>query len=546
MKSLAKLVCLSLILTTITAAALDKSFILEKFMDSPKELFKAYYTLFNKDAEYDINSEIGVSKYKVFKENVEWIKAENSKAGRQIYGITQFIDLTNAEFRDRYLMNPTKLEALLNINLDIKKNDEDNKVKDNDDDDKDLNIDWREKLNQAKHQQTCGSCWSFAAMAAVEGNYNINFGEILDLSEQYLVDCDDMDWGCKGGWPTRTFEWLKSNGVVLARENPYRNAQTICRSSERQRSLNIVQDFEFCEGNCEAKKWYELLKKGPIVVAMDASSHNFSKYKPSTIDEPWVPISCGKVDHAVNAVGVKKVGNNTLLIVRNSWGTGWGFEGYFSVSAENHCGIMNNGWLPITRKHVPYPAPVCPEFESDCDTAKNNATLECNGISSARERLGTTIKGWEQRDAGRERFNFYREENCKGSPDWKFKSEVCFARTRFARTTEYNSAASTRENPKIGCVFIYSGSCLTGTRYTVCNDVADLSSVGITSIGSILFNTISHPGNAVSLMIFDQTGFNGLGAAISRGRYFNLEDRAYFTNFATRARSLVISKQPEN
>lgn len=31
-------------------------------------------------------------------------------------------------------------------------------------------------------------------------------------SEQQLVDCDRIDGGCNGGWPSDAWKWLQQNG----------------------------------------------------------------------------------------------------------------------------------------------------------------------------------------------------------------------------------------------------------------------------------------------------------------------------------------------
>ena len=53
-------------------------------------------------------------------------------------------------------------------------------------------VDWRKKgrvVTNIKDQGVCGSCWAFAAVAALESARAINGEDLDDFSEQQLLDC---------------------------------------------------------------------------------------------------------------------------------------------------------------------------------------------------------------------------------------------------------------------------------------------------------------------------------------------------------------------
>ena len=66
----------------------------------------------------------------------------------------------------------------------------------------DAEVDWRTKgaVNPVKDQARCGSCWAFSAVCAFEGSHAINTGELVSMSEQQVVSCDTVSYGCQGGW----------------------------------------------------------------------------------------------------------------------------------------------------------------------------------------------------------------------------------------------------------------------------------------------------------------------------------------------------------
>src|SRR5574343_182617 len=99
----------TILLFTVIAAAFTNNQeseiinnILNTFENSPvKELFKAWHLLFKK--EYALDTNEAKSRFKIFKDNLKFIRENNSKNNGLVLGLNQFSDLTNEEFRKIYL-----------------------------------------------------------------------------------------------------------------------------------------------------------------------------------------------------------------------------------------------------------------------------------------------------------------------------------------------------------------------------------------------------------------------------------------------------------
>ncbi len=77
-------------------------------------------------------------------------------------------------------------------------------------------VDWVSAgaVTGVKNQGSCGSCWSFSTTGALEGAYQIKYGNLQSFSEQQLVSCDTTDLGCNGGWMDDAFTWVQDNGGI--------------------------------------------------------------------------------------------------------------------------------------------------------------------------------------------------------------------------------------------------------------------------------------------------------------------------------------------
>ena len=55
-------------------------------------------------------------------------------------------------------------------------------------------------VTPVKDQGQCGSCWSFSATGALEGEHFVRTGALESFSEQQLVSCSTANYACNGGW----------------------------------------------------------------------------------------------------------------------------------------------------------------------------------------------------------------------------------------------------------------------------------------------------------------------------------------------------------
>ncbi|KAI9086149.1 hypothetical protein K1719_031870 [Acacia pycnantha] len=227
-------------------------------------------------------------------------------------------------------------------------------------DDAPPSIDWRKKgaVTKVKNQGQCGSCWAFSATGAMEGiNAIVTGRHSVSLSEQQLVDCVDTAKGCKGGWPYRVFEWVAQNGgMVKEADYLYTATNGTCKPTKEEQNVLTLTGYENVTSFSEKALTCATVKQ-PISVVFEVKDE-FQFYKGGIYDGK----NCtGKItiNHAMTIVGYDSVGDRDYWIVRNSWGQGWGLEGYMYVkrnSSSTHgfgvCGIATYSAYPTKEKQL--------------------------------------------------------------------------------------------------------------------------------------------------------------------------------------------------
>ncbi|XP_012732382.2 cathepsin O isoform X1 [Fundulus heteroclitus] len=245
------------------------------------------------------------------------------------YGINQFADLSQMEFRDVYLRAESSSRApgfagLTRTGLPAR-------------------FDWRDKgvVAPVQNQLACGSCWAFSTVGAVQSVRAMGGLQLEQLSVQQVLDCSWENQGCNGGSPSRALAWLKQTRVKLVRasEYPYKAETGACHFFSQSHEGVAVKNFTlYSFSGQEEAMMGQLVTFGPLAAVVDAVS--WQDYLGGVIQHHC---SSQWSNHAVLVVGYDTTGDIPYWIVQNSWGTTWGDQGYVYVKiGGNICGIADS------------------------------------------------------------------------------------------------------------------------------------------------------------------------------------------------------------
>ena len=194
----------------------------------------------------------------------------------------------------------------------------------------------------------CGSCWAHGPTSSLADRINILHNgsfPILSLSPQVIINCR-AGGSCNGGNPGPVYEFGKTHGI------PDDSCMQYVAKNPAVHSCSAVQVCETCSGdvgtvNCTAvaspKLWYvsqygyvdgatnmkaEIYKNGPIGCGIDATPE-LEAYTGGIFSQSKI---LPRINHEVAVVGWGVLNGVEYWIVRNSWGTAWGENGYFRIT----------------------------------------------------------------------------------------------------------------------------------------------------------------------------------------------------------------------
>ena len=288
-------------------------------------------------------------RFRVFKENMDHVvRMSLDDSVTHEVAMNHFGDLTNEEYQNIFLgyQRPNRernYEDLSGIELAD-------------------SLDWVAKgaVTGVKDQGQCGSCWAFSGTSTVESAVAIKTGELYDLSEQESVDCSTLkngytNMGCNGGMYDTMWKYVKANGGICSEDSYPYTSGTTKKTGTCQKTCTPIEETKVSNyvtvktGSDDALM--TALNVEPVSIAIEADTKSFQLYKSGVYTDYE---GCGTtLDHAVVLVGYGSCSDGDYYILRNSWGTGWGENGYMRIGRGSQyetsgmCGLLQDPMYPV-------------------------------------------------------------------------------------------------------------------------------------------------------------------------------------------------------
>jgi len=247
------------------------------------------------------------------------------------WGITQFADWTEEEFKSILTYKKTDAEATNTTARSI--NSGSNPT----------SYSWlsysRSVVTDVYNQGQCGSCWAFSATENIESMWALAGNTLVGLSMQQITSCDPYDDGCNGGNPYNAYKYvMQAGGLDSYASYPYADSlgqDLPCKFNAANIAAKISGwNWVSQSASQESNMVTALYQNGPVSVCVDAS--NWSSYTGGL----YPSSACGNaLDHCVEAEGYN-LGGSPYWLIRNSWGTSWGENGYMNLQyGVDACGV---------------------------------------------------------------------------------------------------------------------------------------------------------------------------------------------------------------
>ena len=303
--------------------------------------FTDFQKRFNKNYE---SLQAVAERFEIFRSNLREIILHNVDTTHNFtLGINQFADLTVDEFRDMYVggvkdeLGSYGCKSFSSHGSNLPSS-----------------VDWRNKgvVTAVKDQGQCGSCWAFSATGAVSSAVSISKGQLLDLSEEQLVDCTTGvsygSHGCSGGQMEGAFKYVIEHGQCSEASYPYTAGNGKSGSCQKCSAVAHISSCSDVTPNDQLALKASVAQQ-PVSIALSADTRYFQLYSSGVLTST----DCyTQLNHGVLIVGYGEENGLKYWLVKNSWSSSWGDNGYIKILRSDSttdpgiCGIAMDPSFP--------------------------------------------------------------------------------------------------------------------------------------------------------------------------------------------------------
>lgn len=360
------------------------------------------FSKFIKDHQrsYSSNEELN-RRRAIFKESMIRCDKGNERNGSPVFGVTKFSDWTQEEFK-RLLGRKKGKAGIKTKNVPVRTPGEVHKYRRGGHYSTafDPVVNWKKAgyVTTVKNQGQCGSCWAFSVAETVESQWAINGNALWEFSPQQVASCTTNNCdGCGGGYTESGYEYLMtvvglgSSWYAPYMQSMYNSCSShFCTYSCSNYNMGDLQEYgaytgpyatisgwqyatpACTSGACNNQNMTLLAANiqtyGPASICVDAS--NWNDYTGGIM----TTAGCGgyaadDLDHCVQLVGYNAQSATPYWLVRNSWATNWGINGYIKLSyPANTCGLGNEAtFVSISNNQTMFDITPTPPLLDDDD-----------------------------------------------------------------------------------------------------------------------------------------------------------------------------------
>jgi len=222
-------------------------------------------------------------------------------------------------------------------------------------------FDWRAKpgvVSPVKDQGMCGSCWTYGLMGPVESIHAIQSGSLVELPEQFAVDCTwtnntdgPSNSGCDGGdSDVGALEIVRKYGGIIPSAKAYGSYLSVngyCKDTRLMETGARISGWVDVKHRDQSGLLDALVNQGPISVGIMVPD-DMLYYDSGVLKVESCRHDSRQIDHSVTLVGYGVDEHGTsYYTVRNSWSTYWGDEGYIRIAqGDLDCALSSEAGYP--------------------------------------------------------------------------------------------------------------------------------------------------------------------------------------------------------